>query len=218
MHHGPTNNNNDYLVKMKPVCLPHCVTTLKQALQLFIDICGALVSIHDKKLLHRDVRMSNVLFDSLNQRYLLTDFDHGGEDNGSPISIRISDFSSHFDDIHGEFKTKNGGAVFDQFVDMYLFIKLIWEFYCEKSFASNKFDMISIDHKAINSHPHSKVIRQALMTFIVDKCTVLKATQTQFLSLNAIRDNNFTAKNILKILKKMYVYYIASFLLSIFCN
>jgi serine/threonine protein kinase len=63
-------------ILLSPLCRPHKIDTFKQILKCLAHMANGLFFLHNKDILHRDLRWANVLYDHNKEAYLIHDFEH----------------------------------------------------------------------------------------------------------------------------------------------
>jgi len=84
---GPVFVNGFYKIVMKTRGIPCVLKTENQLREMTKCVLAGLVRLHEKKFVHRDIRLPNILYvpDSPeNSKYVLIDFEHGGYDKQKP--------------------------------------------------------------------------------------------------------------------------------------
>lgn len=63
------------ILDITPVCYIHSIETVSELVEALQHICTAIQSMHKVNVVHRDIRWANVIYDSQQRKYLLTDFE-----------------------------------------------------------------------------------------------------------------------------------------------
>jgi tRNA A-37 threonylcarbamoyl transferase component Bud32 len=192
-----SKSKNSLTITMEPFCLPHNVKTSLELLNSCIDICSALVSLHQYGFVHRDVRWSNILFN--NESFLLVDLESSGRKN-----IRIFDYSKNPEEIFGDIRKFNqhlpnefqNDSIYTEYVDIYMLIhRVIADILKIDTQNKNRLmtKLISFDGDSIIKSEHYRKVHDALY-----------AITTEFNTLDSIQNKNLTASSLLTRFKNFW--------------
>lgn len=136
-------------IKLTPICYPFGIYKIDSNEKLLLalkSVVAALVGLHSKGIVHRDIRWENVLFDSEN--YLLTDFECAGK-----VDIVLPKDLRKYGNIQYPEIFKDKNTKYTKQVDLYLVGKLIEYIQLKGDFKINQkiLDMIvPVDSQNLN--------------------------------------------------------------------
>lgn len=115
------NKNHEYYVMDKYKCdfkkmILEKRYSFEQLIRYYLDICEALLYIHNKGIIHRDIKPENVLYDEVNDIVLLGDFGiaHFKKGNKTTRKEQLTNF-----DYHAPEQKKNGSKKIGKYTDIY---------------------------------------------------------------------------------------------------
>ena len=116
-------NNHSFQVKLSPICTPYGIYKIdsnEKLLKALKSVVSALKDLHYYGFVHRDIRWDNILYHSVTESFLLTDFECAGE-AGKILPKILREFSN----IDYPEKFKKEAIPYTTQVDLYLVGKLI---------------------------------------------------------------------------------------------
>ena len=90
-----TTERNTMTITLSPFCYTRRISTFSELVKCFHHLSSGLLFLHTKRIVHRDLRWANVLYDCNNEEYLLHDFEHSA----------VLDTEESFTRVTRDFKT-----------------------------------------------------------------------------------------------------------------
>lgn len=139
-----TTETNTMTVTLLPFCYPRRISTFSELVKCFYHLSNGLLFLHTKRIVHRDLRWANVLYDSNHKEYLLHDFEHSAVLDTEEGFTRVTrDFKTNLE-VDGLEIMPDGGYKYDIKSDLYAF-GVMMRSALESSSAPIRYHMITIE-------------------------------------------------------------------------